>query len=139
MTVLQIIGLILMVPMVGVVILGLGLLVFILIKYWREMWIWNVFILFFIGTLLYGGYAQASTATVSITIPCSNTNWQHSPRCTAPPILETMIINPYGVSSGELTSGVKWTQTRITESMSLFRLEEVCWLTYKDVTVYCEI
>jgi hypothetical protein len=23
--------------------------------------------------------------------------------------------------------------------MSLFRLEEVCWLTYKDVTVYCEI
>jgi len=34
---------------------------------------------------------------------------------------------------------VKWTQTRITESMSLFRMENVCWLTYKDVTVYCEV
>ena len=93
------------------------------------------------ATFFLAGYftAQASTASVSLTIPCSNTNWQHSPRCTAPPVLETMIINPYGVSSGELTSGVKWTQTRITESMSLFRMENVCWLTYKDVTVYCEV
>jgi hypothetical protein len=83
--------------------------------------------------------AEASTIPVTATVLCSNSNYQHSERCSAPPVMETMIINPYGVSSGELTSGVKWTQTRITESMSLFRMENVCWLTYKDVTVYCEI
>jgi hypothetical protein len=73
---------------------------------------------------------------ISAIVLCNNLNYQHSPRCTASPVLETMIINPWGVSSGELTSGVKWTQTRVTDKLALYEMEEVRWLTDGKTIVY---
>lgn len=70
---------------------------------------------------------------VSAIVLCNNTNWEYinSP-CQAPPIEESMVINPFGVSYGKLESGKTWEQTRITKDIAIFRMDEVCQV----VTVY---
>lgn len=78
--------------------------------------------------------AHAETVTVSVSVPCNNLNWQTSPRCTAP--VSSFYVDALGNVTGELESGVSFTQTRITASLMLFEMEEVRWLTNGYTTIY---
>ena len=76
--------------------------------------------------------------TMSASVLCNNQNWEYSEECQSKPVLETMIINPFGVSSGELENGKKWTQTRITPYISEYRMEDVHWYVINGEIVYID-
>ena len=76
-----------------------------------------------------------ATAVVTLTILCSNANWEHSPRCTAP--VESFYETRDGFA-GVLESGVEFKQTRITSTLQLFQMEEVKWLTDGKTVVYLD-
>jgi hypothetical protein len=73
---------------------------------------------------------------ISAIILCNNLNWEYSERCIAP--VESFYETTTGFE-GQLTSGVKFTQERITSSLQLFKMENVCWLTNGVTTVYCDL
>jgi len=73
---------------------------------------------------------------VSAIILCSNANWEHSPRCTAPVEEFTQLYD--GSFYGTLESGVEFTQTQITSSLQLFEMEQVKWLTNGKTIVYLD-
>lgn len=56
---------------------------------------------------------------VTVIILCTNQNWEHSERCTAP--IAYFELNN-GVFTGELTSGVKFRQEN-----GVFEMEQVKW------------
>lgn len=73
---------------------------------------------------------------VTVIILCTNANWEHSPRCTAP--VEHFEMDALGNFHGHLETGVEFTQTRLTAELHLFRMENVCWLVSGNTTVYCD-
>lgn len=90
-------------------------------------------------TFFLAGYftAHAETATVTLSVPCTNENWQYSPDCTAP--VEHFEVDPITRNAtGTLTSGKTFTQTWYTDSLMIFKMDNVCWLTNGHTTVYCE-
>ena len=102
------------------VIAGVGLLVYIIVR------------------SVIGIPAHAQTATVSLSIPCNNQNWEISPACTAP--VDTFNVDPItNNATGVLTSGKTFTQTWFTDSLMVFRMEDVCWVTNGYTTVYCDL
>lgn len=66
---------------------------------------------------------------VSVIILCSNYNWQHSERCTAPP--DYFVVEENGEVWGHLTSGVQFTQTNVTNELGIrlqrFQMENAFW------------
>ena len=64
---------------------------------------------------------------VTVLVLCNNQNWEHSARCTAP-IAHFELNN--GVFTGELTSGVVFTQKNVAGSsirLQHFQMEDVSW------------
>ena len=65
---------------------------------------------------------------VTVIILCNNQNWEHSARCTAP---VASFWYQEGRITGELTSGVQFTQTPVLEDSGVklqrFQLEEAYW------------
>ncbi|MFG6605264.1 hypothetical protein ACGYLM_01455 [Sulfitobacter sp. 1A10445] len=72
---------------------------------------------------------------VTMYVPCTNANWQISPRCMAP--VADFWPTPTGFA-GKLESGVTFTQTRLTQRMMLFEMEAVQWVTYENKIVYLD-
>ena len=66
---------------------------------------------------------------LTVIIACSNANWQHSERCTAP--VDYFVVEENGESWGFLTSGVQFTQTNISNDLGVriqrFQLEDAYW------------
>ena len=100
------------------VIAGVGLLVYIIVR------------------SVIGIPAHAQTATVSLSIPCNNQNWQYenSP-CQSPP--QAFNIQTWGFD-GYLENGKYWKQTRITSSLMVFEMEQVKYLTDGKTIVYLD-
>lgn len=71
--------------------------------------------------------------TITAIVLCSNTNWMHSERCTAP-IKEFHI--EHNRFYGTLESGVEWEQRVITPSIHEFKMEDVHWLVVNGEIVY---
>ena len=64
---------------------------------------------------------------VTVLILCTNANWEHSARCTAP-VENFTVVN--GETYGTLTSGVVFTQKNVAGSsirLQRFEMEEVRW------------
>jgi hypothetical protein len=64
---------------------------------------------------------------VTAAVLCSNANWEHSERCTAPVENFTVVD---GETYGTLTSGVVFTQKNVAGSsirLQHFQMEEVSW------------
>lgn len=88
-------------------------------------------------SFLFNALVAEGQTTISVSIPCTNANWEKSEVCTAP--VETFTVDPITRNvTGQLTSGKTFTQTWYG-SLMLFRLDEVCWLTNGYTTVYCDL
>ena len=75
---------------------------------------------------------------ISVVILCNNLNWQSSPACTAP--VDSFFVDPVTQNAhGTLTSGKEFTQTWYTDSLMVFSMDDVCWLTNGYTTVYCDL
>ena len=64
---------------------------------------------------------------VTVIILCTNQNWEHSERCTAPVENFTVVD---GETYGVLTSGVVFTQKNVAGTnirLQHFQMEEVSW------------
>lgn len=70
---------------------------------------------------------------VTASVLCSNANWQYSERCTAPP---AYIQEEVGGFSGQLESGVYWSQYWISSTTMQFRMEGVSYLVTKEGIEY---
>lgn len=57
-------------------------------------------------------------------VMCTNLNWEHSARCNAP--VESFTQHEWGFS-GQLTTGVEFSQVKIRDDLQYFRMEEVSW------------
>ena len=91
-----------------------------------------------LGMFIASGFfnpAKANTATVSLTIPCNNGNWLHSPECQSPP--QAFNIQTWGFD-GYLENGKYWKQERITSSLMVFEMEQVKFLTDGKTIVYLD-
>jgi len=64
--------------------------------------------------------------TLLAVVLCTNANWLHSDRCTAP--IENIVFTEQGIE-GTLTSGVRFTQNHIVPGLQRFDMEEVHWYT----------
>lgn len=73
------------------------------------------------------------TVAISASVACTNANWQHSPRCTAPVAEFHQEHNRF---YGTLESGVEWEQRIITPTLHEFRMEEVHWYVINGEVVY---
>jgi len=68
------------------------------------------------------------TVVISAVIACTNLNYQHSPRCTAP--VEHFVVRHNGEAFGYLTSGVQFTQVNVVNDLTRlqkFQLEDAYW------------
>lgn len=71
-----------------------------------------------------------ATTTIGIfaIVMCSNANFDHSPRCQAP--VESFNIDVNGEVTGQLTNGIKFTQTNVVNDVTRlqrFQLEDAFW------------
>jgi len=70
---------------------------------------------------------------VTLAIPCTNFNWEYSPRCTAPVAEFSQTIDGF---EGSLTSGVEFKQTWYGTNVMIMEMEEVKYLVFKDHIIY---
>ena len=76
---------------------------------------------------------------LSVIILCSNANWQHSERCTAP--VDYFVLNEDGSSWGVLTSGVTFTQKNVANEftrLQRFQMEDVYWYVSDKDIIYAD-
>lgn len=79
------------------------------------------------------------TVVLSASVACSNTNWQHSERCTAP--VDYFMVNEDGSAWGALTSGVTFTQSNIINNhtkLQVFRAEDAYWYVSDKGIIYAD-
>lgn len=75
---------------------------------------------------------------VTVLILCTNQNWEHSERCTAPVENFTVVD---GETYGTLTSGVVFTQKNVAGSsirLQRFEMEEVRWYVSDKGIIHAE-
>ena len=73
------------------------------------------------------------TVTLSASVACTNANWLHSERCTAP------VAEMYQTTDGfhgTLESGVVWKQTIIGPNIHRFEMEQVRWYVIGGEVIY---
>jgi hypothetical protein len=75
-----------------------------------------------------GKNAEAAVTT-TLSVPCTNYNWEHSPYCTAP--VDYFFTEDNGEVWGYLTSGAMFQQRNVTNELGVrlqrFTMEEVSW------------
>ncbi len=76
---------------------------------------------------------------LTVYIMCTNQNYMHSERCTAP--VDYFVVNEDGSSWGTLTSGVTFTQGNITNDVTRLQrmqLEEAFWYVSDKGVIYAD-
>lgn len=82
-----------------------------------------------------------ATTTIGVLaiVMCSNTNFDHSARCQAP--VETFIVDEQGEVTGQLTNGIKFTQTNVVNDVTRlqrFQLEDAFWFVSDKGEIHAE-
>lgn len=70
---------------------------------------------------------------------CTNANFDHSARCQAP--VETFIVDEQGEVTGQLTNGIKFTQTNVVNDVTRlqrFQMEDAFWFVSDKGEIYAE-
>lgn len=68
------------------------------------------------------------TVAISASVACTNANWLHSERCTAP--VKEFTVTDHGETFGFLESGVQFSQTNIINNVTRlqrFQVEQAYW------------